>query len=86
MRVRKYRTGELPDFQRVTIAAFLGPLGRALHFLSLLHSSCLIITLRRPELSASFLRLRVRKYRTGELPDVQRNTIAALLGHLGRAN
>ena len=28
---RKYRTGELPDIQRVTIAAFLGPLGTALN-------------------------------------------------------
>lgn len=25
--MRKYRTGELPDVQRVTIAAFLAPLG-----------------------------------------------------------
>ena len=25
--VRKYRTGELPDVQRVSVAAFLGPLG-----------------------------------------------------------
>jgi len=29
---RKYRTGELPDIQRVTIAAFLGPLGTALSY------------------------------------------------------
>ena len=28
---RKYRTGELPDIQRVTVGAFLGPLGRLLH-------------------------------------------------------
>jgi len=31
MSVRKYRTGELPDIQCVTIAAFLGPLGTALN-------------------------------------------------------
>ncbi len=29
---RKYRTGELPDIQRVTIAAFLGPLGKIYRF------------------------------------------------------
>jgi len=28
--MRKYRTGELPDVQRVTVAAFLAPLGDAL--------------------------------------------------------
>lgn len=27
--MRKYRTGELPDVQRVTVAAFLAPLGDA---------------------------------------------------------
>ena len=27
---RRYRTGELPDIQRVSMAAFLGPLGMAL--------------------------------------------------------
>ena len=28
---RRYRTGELPDIQRVTVAAFLGPLGTLMH-------------------------------------------------------
>ena len=28
---RKYRTGELPDIQRISIGAFLGPLGVCVH-------------------------------------------------------